>query len=58
VAYERLTDAGLSQDDVQSIRGIFRRLMFGNSEAAALATNSGYGTFSVQGLAELLFMPI
>ncbi|PVF97312.1 hypothetical protein CPB86DRAFT_760340 [Serendipita vermifera] len=48
VAYERLTDAGLSQDDVQSIRTIFRRLMFGNSEAAALATNTGYAPTTAQ----------
>lgn len=33
--YDRFTDAGLSQADVQTIRSLFRRMMFGNGASNA-----------------------
>lgn len=38
-AYDRLTDAGLSSSDVQSVRALFRRVMFGRN--ANTSSSSG-----------------
>lgn len=46
-AYERFTDAGMSSSEVQIIRNLFRRVMFGASTNGSATTTSEYGAAQI-----------